>query len=617
MIFDGIRQETGQERGRSPFRATMPVLAAMILVATTVSAQEHAPGDAAAGIVRIQESAPQSQTQSTEPNRGPSVDSNAAPRTSAFPELRFIGFDPEKQRPMTLHEAVELALSDNQDIEIARKTVRMAELDATSAKGAYDPRFYSSVFAERGKTPATSIFTLGRDGDSVMQASVGGSVGLNGLASRFGGRYEFEFSSSRATTDNAFSFFDRLNPSSFSATFTQPLMRGRGIDDTRARLEIAKRNTDLTDREFRRRAIETVARVESAYWDAAFAFRDVRVRREMLDDARAQLESVRRKVREGTAAPMDAAAVEAQVARFEQNVFLAVDGLSRAQNALKFLIARDPEASIWKEAILPVDSIDQRPPVVTEQAALETAFSNRPELRRIAVARDINKIEQDNFRDKIRPQVDLTITYTVSGLAGAASNAPNPFNSAFEPLVGRLNTLSRLAGLPDVSIPAVQAAPSVLVGGYGQSLENLFAGRFSTVRVGVTVSVPLRNRTAEADFARSRVEGERIDIEREQTRQRIQVEVRNALQGVRTAEAVLRAATVARESAEREYLGERHRFTKGASSSSLFVVLQRQTAFNDARNAEVRAQTELNKAVAELSRAMGSTLIVNNVVALR
>ncbi len=126
------------------------------------------------------------------------------------------------------------------------------------------------------------------------------------------------------------------------------------------------------------------------------------------------------------------------------------------------------------------------------------------------------------------------------------------------------------------------------------------------------INLPLRNRTAEAQLGRSLVEGERIATQREQLEQSIQVEVRNALQVTRSAEARLRAAVAAREASEQQYTSEQRRLDAGQSTG--FLVLERQTALTTARGNELRAQTDLNKSIADLQRATGNALTVNSVV---
>src|SRR5262249_37300247 len=175
----------------------------------------------------------------------------------------------------------------------------------------------------------------------------------------------------------------------------------------------------------------------------------------------------------------------------------------------------------------------------------------------------------------------------------------------------RVNQLSALSGLQPLAAPPASTIQPVLLGSYGQSLENLALNRFNNFRVGVSVSLPLHNRTAEGQLGHALVEGQRIATLREQLEQLIQVEVRNALQSLSTASARLRAAAVARSTAEQQYDSERRKLDAG--QSTVFLVLERQTALAAARGNELRAQTDLNKAIAELQRATGDSLEANNV----
>jgi len=127
----------------------------------------------------------------------------------------------------------------------------------------------------------------------------------------------------------------------------------------------------------------------------------------------------------------------------------------------------------------------------------------------------------------------------------------------------------------------------------------------------VAISLPLHNRTAEGQLGHSLVEGKRIQTQREQLEQLIQVEVRNALQSLSTSEARVRSAAIARSTAEQQYESEKRKLDAG--QSTVFLVLERQTALAVARGNELRAQTDLNKAMAELQRATGNSLTANNV----
>ncbi|HUE83371.1 MAG TPA: TolC family protein [Pyrinomonadaceae bacterium] len=530
----------------------------------------------------------------------------------SLPELGRVGVSMDRQRPLSLREALALALENNKDIEVARQNVRIAEFDFRGARGAYDPRLRFGSFYERIQTPISSFLSGGANG-SIALSDYAGRTQLEGLSPALGGSYGVEFSSTRLTTNNQFSALNPQYPTELTFNYRQPLWRGLRIDNSRRQIEIARKNLSLTDAQFRQRAIETITNVQRSYWDLVFALRNLQIQREGLQDSQSQLEHNRRLVKEGVLAPIDVVAVEAQVALFEQNLFVAMEEVSRVENTLKNLIAEDRESGIWNDSIIPTDSADLSAPQVSLAEALQTALDNRPELQQSNLAREINEIDQRYSRDQTKPAVDLVGRYGVVGLAGSINSAgSNPFVASSALLRERVDLLSQLNNLPVLPPPPPQTLSPELIGGYSQSLQNLLGNRFTDVRVGVQVTLPLRNRTAEAQLGRSLVEGERIATQRQQLEQGIQMDVRNALQALRSAEARLRAAVIGRDAGEQQYASEQRKLSAG--QSTVFLVLERQTALTTARGNELRAQTDLNKAIAELQRATGNALKMNSVI---
>jgi HAE1 family hydrophobic/amphiphilic exporter-1 len=353
--------------------------------------------------------------------------------------------------------------------------------------------------------------------------------------------------------------------------------------------------------------------VQRAYWDLVFALRNLQIQRDAVRDAKAQLEHNKRMVQEGQLAPIDIVAAQAQISTFEQGLFSALEDLSRTENNLKNLIAENHQSTIWTESIVPTDSVDLVLPDVTLPDALKAAMENRPELQQSSVAREMNEIDQRYLKDQTKPAIDLIGNYGITGLAGSISTAGiNPFTASSLQVRERVNELSVLAGLAPLPVVPPDVFAPELLGGYGQSVKNLLANRYNNFRVGVQINLPLHNRTAEAQLGRSLVEGQRIATQREQLEQTIQVDVRNALQAMRSAEARLRAAATTREASEQQYSSEQRKLEAG--QSTVFLVLERQTALTTARGNELRAQTDLNKAIADLQRATGNTLRTNSIV---
>ncbi|HSS18608.1 MAG TPA: TolC family protein [Pyrinomonadaceae bacterium] len=542
----------------------------------------------------------------------PPIAPDFRPAQKPLPELGRVGVDLDRQKPLSLREALALALENNKDIEVARHNVKIAEFDLLGAHGAYDPKLSSSAYYERIKNPISTFLASGANG-ATTSSDYTGTLRLEGQTPKFGGNYRLDFSSVRLTTNNLFIPLSPQYPTALTFNYTQPLFRGLRFDNNRRQIEITRKNLALTDAQFRQKAIETITSVQRAYWDLVFSLRNLQVQKDAVRDSRSQLEHNKRLVAEGSLAPIDVVAAEAQVAGFEQTLFAALEDVSRSENSLKNLIAENQQAELWNQAIIPTDPVDLVPTEITLPDALKTAMENRPELQQSTVSREINQIDQKYYREQTKPGIDLVGSYGLVGLAGIQGSNSNPFSSASnQELRDRVNQLLALNSLPALSPLPPQALSPLLLGGYGQSIQNLASDRFNNFRVGVQINLPLRNRTAEAQLGRSLVEGERLATQREQLEQAIQVDVRNALQAVRSAEARLRSAGIAREASEQQYQSEVRKLDAG--QSTVFLVLERQTALTTARGNELRAQTDLNKAIAELQRATGNSLTTNSIV---
>jgi outer membrane protein TolC len=531
-----------------------------------------------------------------------------------LPPLTRVGVETSEPLPLTLNEAIRLALVNNNDITTSRIEVEMSEDDLNAARGAYDPRMTSEFYFQHNKLPLTS-FLGGNSNGALSTNNLSNSFGVTGNSPRAGGSYKFEFASTRTSTDN---FFNDLNPvhsNSFNISYTQPLMRGRRTDDNRRKIEIAKKNLTLTDVEFRQRATEVITRVEQAYWDLVFALKNFQVQSDATNQARQQVETNRRQVNQGVLAPIDVTEAEAQVKIYEQNIYAAKEEITRAENNLKTLMLAERRAEMWSRALMPVTPVTLEGPSLLLPDALKDALQNRLELAELRTNDEINQIDRRYYRHQLQPQMDLTLGYSTTGLSGTVTKADdNPLRASVTALEQRVNDLSTRAGLTPMPATSFGAVPSDMQGGYGQSLANMLGQDNPTFTVGVSISLPFKNRTAKANLAKSLAEDRRIDTLKAKAEQLIEAEVRNAMQGVRSVEARLAAAAASREAAEQQYTSEQRRFQAGMST--VFLVLQRQTDLTNARGRELQTQTDLNKAIAELQRAMGNTFRYRNVAVI-
>ncbi len=544
------------------------------------------------------------------PDDPPPVAPNFEAPIRPLPSAERIGVDVSDQLPLSLQEAITLALQNNNDIDTAKISVQMAEFDLRAARGVYDPVFTTENYYERRTTPTASTIGGATGNGSVTQTSLVNGFNVTGFSPRAGGLYQADYSGSRTTTDNQNATLNPQFPTVGTFTYTQPLWRGLRIDNNRRTIEIAKKNLSLTDAQFRQKAIETIAQVESAYWDLIFALRNLQVQIDAVKQARTQLESNQRLVSKGVLAPIEIVAANTQITSFEQNVYTAQETVTQAENVLKTLMLPDRGDAIWKRALVPVSPVEVEIPRASLDTAITDALANRQELSQLKTNAEINKINERYYRDLTKPQIDLIGSYTGNGLAG--TSVPRVGNSTNSALTTRVNELSALANLPLLTTTTTNATvPPNLVGGYFKSLSNLATADYPTFRVGVTISLPFGNRVAKANLGRTLVEADQIKNQQAQQEQTIESEVRNALQALRSSEARLQAAIATRQSAEQLFESEQRQFRAG--TSTVFLVQQRQITLVTARSVELQAQTLLNKAVSDFQRATGTTLSANSV----
>jgi HAE1 family hydrophobic/amphiphilic exporter-1 len=526
----------------------------------------------------------------------------------------LIGVQFDRQQTMSLHEVVELALRNNKDIELSRSVVRSAEANLQVAQGSYDPKLTVNRFFFHEVLPVSSSTLGGSEGSITAKGSTGG-VSFFGLSPKYGGQYEISFTDSQTKTNVIFATLDKQFKTNLAFSYKQPLLRNRQIDEPRRQIEIARKNLSLTDAEFRTSVIDTITRVRNSYWDMVYALRNLQIQQDALRAAEEQLLHTRRLVGRGYVAPIDLTQVEVQVSNFREGLFMALEGVAKSDNTLKNLIVGDMKDPLWNVLIIPSDPVEVKAPTINAEEALNEALAHRPELQQSDVALAINELNQRFYSDQKRPQVDLVASYSLDGLAGSVNpqTDQDPIEFASTRLTTRVNVLSVLAGLPPLERPVNTATvPPFLVGSYGQSLTNLFANRFPTVRFGVQIDLPLFNRRAEAQLALSREEGTQIKTQRQQLDQLIKVDVRTALQSVHTSEARLRASAEARTASELQYESEVRKYNGGHSTT--FLVLDRQVALKNARGVELKGQMDLNKAISELERATGRTFQSLNLV---
>ena len=534
------------------------------------------------------------QTPTSAPTSTPAATADQEPREPVIPSFQAQPMPPlpdmsrlgvtNTTLPLSLNDAIKRALENNNDIEIAKDDVRIAETQLRALEGIFDPIFSITPQIDKRVIPVQNIFAGGGTTGSLSNTVLTLSPAVTKQFGRGGGNYQLQFSNSRTSTTATNSTLNPFFSSNLSLSATQPLWRNRSIDNNRRQIRIQQKRIQQSDSDFRLRTIDTITRVQQAYWELVFALRDQQNQLENLNLTRENLRNVDAQIAAGAKAPLERAEVQTELASRETALLTAVQNVSVAENNLKSLIFRERSSADWSAQVTPTDSPSFNEAPVNLADAIKDAQENRPELRRLRLEAEVNQIDLTYFKNQTKPRFDLEAVVATTGLAGS----------------------------PAASLPQGISPNPTLVGGYGKDLTNLWSFNTYNVTVGVAIEIPFKNKTAQANLAGANIQREQLLASMRSTEQTVEVDVRNAAQAVESSRRRVLSAKQARVNAETQLEGEQRLYQVGRSTT--FLLFQRQNALTNARASELRAQTDYNKAIADLQRATATTLRANNVI---
>jgi len=486
------------------------------------------------------------------------------------------------EHPLTLEEAIRMALQKNEAIVIERENLESAKAIETGTLGAYDPVFSAYGSWSRATLPVNSAFSGAPSGeDSPTTESTGAAASLSQYVAT-GVTVTFSVPASRDTTNGIFTLLSPVYMTRAGVEFRQPLLRDRETDPARSAMLVASADRRRAAASLQREVSDSVAQVETAYWRLVAAQQAVAVLEESVRLAAEQLEQTRLRVEKGAAPETEISQPKAELERRRGDSLAVREAAMRADSALKLLILGDEDAKTWSERLVPADDPGVEISDVDVEREMEHALASRPELKEAEALREQRRLASALARDAVHPSLDAVASYNRYGLAGGRN--PDGVTISGQPVV----------------------IPNGMEGSLGTSLGMLGDNRFDDARVGLEFRMPFRNRAAEA-IAAVGVSAERqADADLTRARKQVRAEILDAAAALETAGQRIEAARSAREAAEVQLSAEKDRYEVGLSTN--FLVLTRQNDLSRARLDEIAALTEYRMASAEMARATGSLL---------
>jgi outer membrane protein TolC len=444
----------------------------------------------------------------------------------------------------------------------------------------YDPFVTGSLNNEKYTQPLSNIAIYGVP--TLQENTTNGNI-TYAQAFPTGTSLSAVFQNSRGTTNSPNSFLNPNLNSYYHVLLQQQLLAGFGFGPNLRYLRIAKNNQKISDEAFKLQVISTITQIANMYWDLVAAYDDEQVKSRSLDFASQTLESDRKQLSLQAIPAMDVLKAEGEVANREQDLTVAKTTLQFQELLMKNALTKNLDDPIFEAMpVHPTDHSAEIDPAAAQgptEDMIARALRDRIELGESNLDLDNRRVSQNAARNAVLPSVSATAFYGGTGLAGL----PNP-NSDF-----------------------VSTAPN----DWGGAVRNAFNNTAPDYYIGLSVSIPIRNRVAKSDQYRAELETRQAELRLQQLKKQIRIEVRNAQYALVQSEARVVSARKARDLAQKTFDITAKEQDLGAGSNYQTLTAQRDLAV--AESALVAAMTAYQKAKIELDRSAGSTLEANSI----
>lgn len=462
---------------------------------------------------------------------------------------------------LTLNQAIQRAVSGNVDLKRERVVIEIADAQLMAAQGQFDFVATADLTFQRRTTPPLSA----EDIAGGFNNTLGVDLGVSRLLET-GGSLRFGVQTNATNTNSRFSCGTVGGPqrdctyysSNLGLTFTHPLLRGLGAEFTQANIRRQRIERDIALLNRQMRAANVVRDVITSYWELAYATQDLAIRRSAVELAREQLRITRAQIDVGRLAVVDAAAVERAIGERMQEVVISEQALYFRTLELRQLLGLAPDPALPPFAAS--DAPQAAPRQIDVSGEIARALDSNPQLRALRMGLRLSELDIQTASNTLRPRVDFV------GNIGSTGRKP-----------GLLDTLAQTTGLDDMTWSA-----------------------------GLSVELPIQNRTARGQMRAAQLSGEVARLDAGQMELTIRDTVMRVASNVGTASRRVELAKATVGFALQNLEAERARFSVGRATNN--DVLLRQQELKNAEIQVVRATVDLLNSEAALSAITAEVL---------
>jgi outer membrane protein TolC len=552
----------------------------------------------------------------------------------------------EGKLELSLQNAIALALENSMDIVVQRYNTWIADASILKTRAGgfgygvpqslsagslanvanlfYDPFITQVISFDDRTTPINNPFISGT-GAGVGNRQNPQALPLFSHTSQYNTQYQQSFDTGSTFTVNwnntrasstAANFFNPYVQSALTVSFQQQLLQGAGRFINRRNILIAENNKKIADLAFSQQAITTITNTIIAYWELAYARANVTVQQQAVTVAEKLYNDNKKQLEIGTMAPLDVTRAESELATDRTNLIVAQTTELQDQLILKNYISKDPLASnLLNVEIVPTDKPDTPSTVQTSpfEEAVKEAFAKRPDLQEQYYNLKNADIDVRATRNALLPIMTLGGQYGSFGLAGNSKQL-GPVNytaPSTVPIFDANGNPVSVNGVPIFVATGTQPVLGTTRAGFSNSQSQIFRNDFPDYAVQLTLNLPLRNRSAQADNIHAKLVLRQTEAQTQQIKNTALLDVRNTTIAVEQGRAQVESAIKARELQQQTFEAEQKKYALGASTVYNVILTQRDLI--TAQGTELRALANLADAKANYERALGRTLEVNSV----
>jgi outer membrane protein TolC len=467
---------------------------------------------------------------------------------------------------LTLDDSIRAALSNNTDIRLDRSQIEFAQNNLHRTHGPFDPLVTSSFADSRAKSPTITQIQGAPILDTLVQTTTFGYA----QAFQTGTNFQTSFNTNKLSTNDSLSLVNPSLASNLQFSFTQPLLRKFGLFPNRAPILIAQRNLNQARAIFQGEVNDIILRTVGNYWNVVLARDSLTVQRKSLEEAQKSYDHDKKALSLGALPPLDIYRSESQVASRRVGVIQAEYALKQAEDQFRQVIGADLDPAI---RALDLELTDQPEPLgelpVTDiTTTLTRALANRPELEATRQQLTSDELSIRLAHNNLKPDLELSGFYSGNGVGGNSVTAGNT--------------------------------------GLGTSLTQVFHFTYPGYGATLSLNLPLKNHSAEADLADAAVSRRRDQYQERRTTQSITLEVTNAVHALEQAKLSMEASKVALDLAEKTLHADERKYELGAET--VFFVLDAQTQLAQAELNLIQSQINFQIAVSQLDHSTGDLM---------